>query len=315
VLHSEAKANSSGDSFGKYAESRLKQDPDALKINIFSKHLQWLNCNEMAKIAAEMGFDGIDLTVRPQGHVLPERVEEDLPKTMEAVKKTGKEINMITTSITDADDPLSEKILKTASSLGIRHYRTGYFFYDDAKTIEENISIIQLKLNNLAKLNEKYTISGEYQNHSGISGNGIYFGAAMWDLNSALKDINSKYLGSQFDIYHATVEGANTWQLGLKLLSPYIRSMDVKDVQWSKVNGKWSSLAVPLGKGMIDYKKYLTLLKQFRIKGPFSIHYEYPLGGAENGSTALTMKKEDVISAMKKDLVTFKKLLCEIDMV
>ena len=42
--------------------------------------------NEMSKVVAEMGFDGVDLTVRPQGHVLPERVEADLPKAVEAIR-------------------------------------------------------------------------------------------------------------------------------------------------------------------------------------------------------------------------------------
>ena len=47
---------------------------EPLKIHIFSKHLQFLIYKDMAEAAAEMGFDGIDLTVRPNGHVLPERV-------------------------------------------------------------------------------------------------------------------------------------------------------------------------------------------------------------------------------------------------
>src|SRR5215471_18287569 len=55
----------------------------ALKISVFSKHFQWTNCREMAAIAKDIGFDGIDLTVRQSGHVLPERVEEDLPKAAE----------------------------------------------------------------------------------------------------------------------------------------------------------------------------------------------------------------------------------------
>jgi L-ribulose-5-phosphate 3-epimerase len=42
----------------------LRSTPvDRLKINIFSKHLQFLNYHDMAEAVAEMGFDGIDLTV------------------------------------------------------------------------------------------------------------------------------------------------------------------------------------------------------------------------------------------------------------
>ena len=53
-----------------------------LKIYLFSKHLQFLDYEEM-------GFDGIDLTVRPKGHVLPLNVEKDLPKATNAANKVG----------------------------------------------------------------------------------------------------------------------------------------------------------------------------------------------------------------------------------
>jgi sugar phosphate isomerase/epimerase len=265
----------------------------------------------MAKVVAELGFDGVDLTVRPQGHVLPERVEEDLPKAAEAVNKAGKKVYMLTTAIDNADDPVSEKILKTASSLGIRHYRMGYGYYDGKRSVEESISIINGKLEKLAKLNEKYSISGEYQNHSGDYGSGIYFGGPIWDLAAALKRINSPFLGSQYDIYHATVEGANAWPVGLQLISPYIRSMDIKDFHWSKKDGKWSSETVPLGEGAVDFKKYFGLVKQLNISCPISIHYEYPLGGAENGADKISMKRDDVIYAMAKDLETLKRYLKE----
>jgi len=300
------------DEFSKIPEAPDQED---FTISIFSKHLHWLGYSEMAMVAAEMGFDGVDLTVRPQGHVLPERVEEDLPKAIEAVNKAGKKIYMITTSINDADGPLTEKILKTASSLGIRHYRMGWMYYDDTKPIEENISLVQYKMGKLAILNEKYSISGEYQNHSGIDSAGIYFGGSIWDLAGILKSINSRWLGSQYDIYHATIEGANAWPVGLKLISPYIRTLDIKDFQWSKKEGKWSSESVPLGEGMVDYKKYLGLLKQCNIRGPISIHYEYPLGGADQGAKALTMKREEVISAMRKDLTILKRYLTEASLV
>src|SRR5665811_2152902 len=59
------------------------------KIHLFSKHLQWLDYSEMATTAKQIGFDGIDLTVRPKGHVLPENVDTDLPKAVEAIRKSG----------------------------------------------------------------------------------------------------------------------------------------------------------------------------------------------------------------------------------
>jgi sugar phosphate isomerase/epimerase len=290
-------------------------DPEAFKISIFSKHLQWLDYNEMAGALSEIGFDGVDLTVRPEGHVLPERVEQDLPKAAEAVAKEGKKIYMITTSIDNADDPLTIKILKTASSLGIRHYRMGWGHYDENKSVEDNIRSMQLMLGKLTVINEKYSISGEYQNHSGVAREGIYFGGAIWDVAEVLKNINSMWLGSQYDIYHATVEGANTWPVGLKLISPFIRSIDIKDFKWTERDGKFTSETVPLGEGMVDFKKYFGMLKELNLNVPVSVHYEYPLGGAEHGASEITLKREDVISAMRKDLTTLKQYLQEAKLV
>jgi sugar phosphate isomerase/epimerase len=269
----------------------------------------------MAKVVSEIGFDGVDLTVRPQGHVLPERVEEDLPKAVEAVNKAGKKVYMLTTAISNADDPVTEKILRTAGSLGIRHYRTGPLYYNDNQSVEENITIATNQLSKLAILNEKYSVSGEYQNHSGNYGSGIYFGAPIWDLAEALKNINSPWIGAQYDIYHATIEGGSTWPVAMKLISPWIRSVDIKDFAWMKKDGKWIAETVPLGEGMVNFKKYLGLIKQLGINVPFSLHYEYPMGGAENGAEKLTMKREEVISLMAKDLALLKGYMKEAGLV
>lgn len=297
-------APSSGDSFDIALNFPARETNEAYKISIFSKVLQWLNYNEMAQVAADMGFDGIDLTVRPQGHVLPERVSEDLPKAAEAIAKAGLKIYMITTAIKDARDPFANAILKTASSLGIQHYRMGWHHYDEKINIEENLERIEVQLRKLAELNKMYSIYGEYQNHSGS-----YFGAPIWDLYTVLKRINSPWIGAQYDILHATVEGANSWPIGLKLLKPYIKSIDIKDFQWAKKENKWAEQIVPLGEGFVDFKNYLSLLKKYSISVPVSMHFEYPLGGAEHGATTLSTSRDQVLTAIKADCTTFKNYL------
>lgn len=281
-------------------------DPAAFTINIFSKNLHWLDYASMASAAALMGFEGVDLTVRPEGHVEPERVSEDLPKAVNAVRNAGLNVHMITTAINDPSHPHTEPILKAAGALGISYYRMGWIPYDDQKSMDDNLKSFRARMTKLAALNKKYGIHGDYQNHSGLS-----FGSPVWDLWMILKDLDPKWIGSQYDILHATVEGANSWPLGLKLLKPYVRTMDIKDFQWMKNDGQWRAEVVPLGEGMVDYRKYLKLIKDYSISGPLSIHYEYALGGAESGAKTITMKKEDVLEAMKKDVVTLKKMLNE----
>src|SRR6266853_1443216 len=101
-----------------------------LKVAIFSKHLQFLRGEALAAGAAEIGFDGIDLAVRKGGHVEPERVRQDLPPLVAAIRSHGLEVPMLTTDIVDAETPHAEDVLKSMSELGIRYYRWGGFKYD-----------------------------------------------------------------------------------------------------------------------------------------------------------------------------------------
>src|SRR5436190_5084585 len=65
----------------------------------FTKHLQGLSFDQIADIAADVGVQGIEAPIRPGGHVEPERVEEDLPKLAEALKKRGLGITILTSGI------------------------------------------------------------------------------------------------------------------------------------------------------------------------------------------------------------------------
>ena len=49
--------------------------------------------------------------------------------------------------------------------------------------------------------------------------------------------------------------------------------------------------------------QFFGMVAEAGFAGPLQIHYEYELGGANNGNRKITIPREDVLSAMKKDLV------------
>ena len=89
--------------------------PLPLKVSIFSKHLQFLDIRQMAQAASQLGFDGVDLAVRPGAHIAPEKVQEDLPKAVEMIRREGVEVPMVTTAIADPQSPYAESILRTGA--------------------------------------------------------------------------------------------------------------------------------------------------------------------------------------------------------
>jgi sugar phosphate isomerase/epimerase len=279
-----------------------------LKISIFSKHFQWTNCREMAAIAKDIGFDGVDLTVREGGHVLPGRVEEDLPKAAEDIRKAGLELPMITAEIVDTRSPHAEAILKTASRLGIRYYRWGGFLYTPAKSIPDQLAAFKTRVKDLADLNKEYGVCAMYHAHSGID----RMGASIWDLWYVLKDFDSRYVGVNYDIGHATVEGGyGGWISTTRVTAPMMRGVAVKDFRWGvSAKGQWQPQWCQPGQGMVDFAKFFVMLKANRFSGPFQLHYEYPeLGGADAGETTMTISRETFISILRRDLTYMRSQL------
>lgn len=271
-------------------------------ICIFSKHLQWLGYSDMARLASEIGFTGIDLTVRSGGHVLPERVKQDLPVAVEQIRAQGMEVPMITTGITDPTDPLTRDILETAGKLDIDVYRTGWFRYQKGVPVANILAHARKQMGELQVINQANNIAASYQNHADL-----FVGSSGWDLLKIIDGLDPRWTGVQFDIRHAMVEGPKTWPVFLEILSPYINSLDIKDYTWTGEEEK-EVLNVPLGEGLVPFQAYFEELKKFGVAGDFSIHYEYPLGGANKGASELSISKEQFSEQVGADLSYFTNL-------
>lgn len=270
-----------------------------LKICVFSKHLQFLDWQGLAGTAAEIGFDGIDLTVRAGGHVVPERVEEDLPKAAEIIRRAGLALPMATAGIVDTRSPHVESMLKTFGALGITRYRWGGFQWIDSKPMPDRLEELKQEAARLAEMNARYGVCAMYHNHSGME-----VGASIWDLWYILKDLDHARLGVNYDSAHGTIEGGlGGWIASLRLVSPLLKGIAVKDFRWTRnAAGEWKAEWVPLGEGMVNFKRFLAMVREAGFAGPVQMHFEFPLGGAESGGRSITIDKSQVIAAMRRDL-------------
>ncbi|MBI3463640.1 MAG: TIM barrel protein [Planctomycetes bacterium] len=152
--------------------------PGKHEICAFIKFLQSLSHDQLADTISEMGFDGIEATVRAKGYVLPERVEDELPKLVDALKKRNLQITVMTTDVNRVDQPLTPKVLKTAAALGVKRYRMGAYRYDLDRPVEAQLAELKPMLADLAALNRELGLTGVYQNHSGATN----VGAPVWDI-------------------------------------------------------------------------------------------------------------------------------------
>jgi sugar phosphate isomerase/epimerase len=273
---------------------------DGLKVCIFSKHLQFLQGEALATGAAEIGFDGIDISVRKAGHVEPAQVGRDLPALVGIIHQHGLDVPMITADIVDADSPFAEDVLRTMVKLGIHRYRWGGFTYDYKFPLAAQLDALKPRVAKLAALNKKYGVTAMYHTHSGAG----VVGASIWDLYIILRDFDPDAVAVNYDVGHATLEGGlGGWINSFYISKPHLRGIAMKDCMWTKnATGRWNGNFVPLGTGMVHFQQYFGMLKEASFSGPVQLHFEYRLGGAENGSLKLTMSQNDVFAAMKRDL-------------
>jgi sugar phosphate isomerase/epimerase len=277
----------------------------ALKVAIFSKHLEFLQGDDLAAGAKAIGVDGVDLAVRSGGHVEPERVREDLPSLVAAIRKQGLEVPMLTTDIVDAETPHAEDVLAAMTDLGIRNYRWGGFVWADGRPIAKQIDEFKPRVARLEALNARYQATAMYHTHSGAG----LVGASIWDLYRILNGFDPKLVGVNYDAGHATVEGGlGGWIESFQILGPYLRGIAVKDFAWEKdEKGKWQIAWKPLGQGMVRFPQFFDMVRDAKFAGPLQLHFEYSMGGAEGGKkTGLTMSRDDIFAAMKRDVVTLR---------
>lgn len=237
----------------------------------FTKHLQGLGFDDIASLAAEVGMNGIEAPVRPKGHIEPEKVVDELPKFIEALKKQNLEMTVMTSGITEVSkEQNTEEVLRTAAKLGVKRYRMGFIKYDLKKPIWPQLEAAKPQIKDVVALSKEIGIQPLFQNHSGKD----YMAAPVWDVYSIMREYPPADFGFAFDILHATAEGGLSWPLEFELVHEHIGCAYFKDFKWV---GRSKLETCPLGEGQVS-PDYAKMLVKKGYKGPISLHLEYLKG-------------------------------------
>lgn len=265
----------------------------------FSKPLPELAWSDLGRAVREAGYEGVDLTVRPKGHVLPERATQDLPRAIEAIKSHGLSVPMITTELTSAKDPTAKPLLETAARHGVRYFKTGYWRFSSSPDVRAQVAAAGGALAGLAALARDCGIELGFHNHA------AYIGAALWDIAPAIDRLDAKWAGYYFDPRHAVAEGgAGAWKAATHLVLPRLKMVALKDCLWEKTPKGWTVENCPLGEGMVDWAWIGSALRAAKFSGPISVHLEYEIAGATPAE-----RTRQTIEAARRDLGVARKFL------
>ena len=248
-----------------------------MKLMMFVKHLQSLPIEQSAAAMRELGFDGMDLTVRPAGVVKPQNVRQELPRVMRIIASHGLQVPLITTDILRADED-AVAIFETAAALGIREIKLGYHKYEKFGTFRHTLHQMHHDLDGIELLAKRLNVRSNLHIHS--NDHMTAQPAVVWDL---IRHRDPDAIGAYVDPGHMFTEGGrDVWRQGLDLLGDRITLVAIKDVAWEKVpdsdalKPRWQVRVVPLSHGIVQWPDVFARLRDLKFDGWFSIHSEYP---------------------------------------
>ena len=257
------------------AEESPKPSP---KVCIYTEHFQKLPIPEVCKVFKRIGVDGLDLTVRPGGHIEPKDVKEELPKAAKAAREHGLEIMMLTTAITSPDRHAKD-ILATCQKLNIQRIKLGYFRPGKFGNLAQRLDGVRRELDAVVKLAAKYGIRPCVHVHSGttIPSNGFM-------LYELIREMPPDRIGAYLDSHHMTITGgAGGWRQAVDLLRPWTSLVALKNFQWERLQRddigqqRWRTNYCRLEDGIAPIPEFVSTIHQLGYRGFYTLHTEYHL--------------------------------------
>ena len=283
---------------GAKAEAASEVEETHATFCAFTESFQDWSIPTVCQRFKELGLDGLDLTVRPGGHIEPKNARRQLPVAAQAATDMGLKISMLTTSILEPDQH-ADAILSTAGRLGIERVKLGYYLYEGFGNLQQQIDRVRHQIEGVATLAKKFEVLPCVHVHSGKI---IPSGGPVAYL--LLKEFAPDEVGAYVDPMHMTLEGGiDGWRQGLDLLAPWIAISSLKNAIWTDVGRdatgqrRWEPRKCPLADGIAPIPEYLATLKQIGYPGIFTLHSEY-----KDSNSWKQLSTEECLTQTKADL-------------
>jgi len=272
---------------------------------LFTDNLSDLTLRQALEGARAAGFEGVDLTLRPGGHVLPENAEVGLSEARRIADDLNIVLPMASTAVTSTASPHAEAIFAAAAHYGIRRLKLGYWPYEPFGKLATQIDAARKDLEGIAKLGEKYHVLPCVHCHSGR-----YVAAGGALLYLVLRDFKPSQAGAYVDPMHMTMEGSLAgWELGLDLLAPWVALVGLKNFRWvagardagGQQRFRWEY--VPLADGQAPLPEFAARLTELKFDGVASFHSEY-----KGDSSFRKLATSELLDQSSQDLRYWKSL-------
>lgn len=237
---------------------------------LFVKPWKSLSLPELVNHIHKLGFEWIELPVRPGFLCEPETIEKSLPEIVRVLGEEGVKVLNITASLPLADERLYAGSLKA----GI-HMNRVLFDRLEGENYWEAEKRARRLLDEALPFCEKYGYQIGVQNHSGR-----YVPVNAMGMYNLVKDYEPRYVGAIWDPAHNALEGEDS-DSALDIVASHLCVVNLKNAFWKKVNGpeaeeaQWNVYWTSGRQGLASWRRVAGKLQQMNYMGPVCLSAEY----------------------------------------
>jgi sugar phosphate isomerase/epimerase len=233
---------------------------------VFTKPWRQMELGELSKHVRKLGFDGVELPVRPGFQVSPDEVEEGLPKAVVAFGADGLRIASV------AADP-APAVIAACGEAGIFVIRICVEVPRGRGYLERE-SEVKRWLDSLLPSLEDAGVTVGIQNHYGDSiANAV-------GVRHLVEGYDPRLVGAVWDGAHCGLNGELP-RLAADILWSHLCLVNLKNARWALTRendfgaARWQPLFVPGPEGLCSWPEMLAELSSRNYPGDICLTAEY----------------------------------------
>ena len=236
---------------------------------VFVKPWRELSLPKLAIHVQELGFDLIELPVRPGFQVEPERIEQDLPNAVQFLADVGIRVLNVTVDL----PPDDERLYAACAASKIAMNRV--IFKRSHPSYWESENAVRRQLDAALPLCERYGvkigIQHHYQNTVPLNSMGLY---------QLVKEYDPRWVGAIWDPAHNALQGEDALT-GLELVQSHLCMVNLKNAYWRRTNppdgseARWGAYFCAGPHGRTSWADVAAGIKRVGYTGPLTFSAEY----------------------------------------
>ncbi len=237
---------------------------------LFVKPWKSLSLPELVKHIRKLGFEWIELPVRPGFLCEPQAIEKSLPEIVRALGEEGVKVLNITAAL-----PLSDERLYSSSVKAGIHMNRVLFDRPEGENYWDAERRARKLLDEALPFCEKYEYQIGVQNHFGR-----YVPVNAMGMHHLVKDYEPRYVGAIWDPAHNVLEGEDP-DPALDIVASHLCVVNLKNAFWQKVSApeaeeaQWSAYWTSGRQGRASWRRVADKLRQMKYTGPVCLSAEY----------------------------------------